>query len=97
MRFRNIKTNTPKTWHIIKHWYDTKPNCFQYFSIFASYIDENEPLWLFDNEVDEDGTVLYDGDFEVIANGFDEITALNYISTDIPAEIGLYYSYPALD
>jgi len=92
-----FKTNQSKSWHIVKHWWDTKPGCFQYFSILASELDPNEPIVLFDGDEDEDGTVLYDGDFEIIASGMDELTALNYISTDMPAEIGLYFTYPALD
>lgn len=96
LKAKYVGTNR-KTWHIIKHWYDTKPEHFQYFSIFATYIDENEPLVLYNSEEDEEGLCLYDGDFAVIADGLNEITALNYISTDMPAEIGLYFSYPATD
>ncbi len=87
----------PKLWHIVKHWWDTKPGCIEYFSIFADDIYIDEPIVLHEDDDIVAPYVLYDGDFEVIGGGFDELTALNYIATDLPAEIGLYFSYPAND
>ncbi len=92
-----VEVDAPKSWHIVKHWWSTEPGCFEYFSIFADRLDPNESIFLYSEDEDEDPGVLYDGDYVVIASGFDELTALNYIVTDMPAEIGLYFSYPAID
>lgn len=93
----NNNAPAPKSWHIVKYWWATGTDCFEYFSIFADKLDPNESIFLYSEDEDEDPGVLYNGDYEVIASGFDELTALNYIVTDIPAEIGLYFSYPAID
>ena len=88
--------STTMSWHIVKHWWSTKPGCFEYFSIFTDDIDPSRDIELCHDE-NEESDILYSGDYEVIASGLDEMTALNYVLTDMPAEIGLYFSYPAVD